>query len=40
MIFVRGEGVFLWMDDDNFVVEEDGLVLNYEVVVNKIFVFL
>ncbi|XP_018510589.1 uncharacterized protein LOC103839198 isoform X3 [Brassica rapa] len=31
MISARGEGVLSWMDDDNFVVEEDGSASNHEV---------
>lgn len=40
MISARGEGVLSWMDDDNFVVEEDGSASNHEVVVNKTLVSL
>lgn len=32
MISARGEGILSWMEDDNFVVEEDGTASNHEVI--------
>lgn len=40
MISARGEGLLSWMEDDNFIVEEDGSVSHNEVVVNKTCFFI